>query len=68
MAMREYVELKRRGGVSLLWAVLKSLPKHYRILRKCNDISTSTRLAIMIGLVSVVKYRDMVCDKERMGR
>ena len=42
------IELKRRKGVSLWYALLRTLPGHYRILRKHNGRLLSLYAALRI--------------------
>ena len=48
--------VKRRRGLDLLWAMIKVVPQHYRLLRKQhNGWRESLRAAILMAAVALVR-------------
>jgi hypothetical protein len=48
------IELKRRRGLPLLWALFKTTPAHYRILRKYHGRLRSLRFAFRLAFCTVI--------------
>jgi hypothetical protein len=47
------IRLKRRTGLRLTWAVMKTFPKHYRLLRERNGRPASAWLAFRLCKVAM---------------